>query len=45
LKIVFIIILTLHGLIHFKAFAKAFGYGYNTLTTKEISKPVGTLWL
>ena len=45
LKIIFLFITLIHGLIHFMGFAKAFGYGNITQLTKEISKPVGFLWL
>jgi hypothetical protein len=44
LKIIFITITLLHGLIHFMGFAKAFSYGNITQLTKEISKPMGFLW-
>ena len=44
LKIIFLFITLIHGLIHFMGFAKAFGYGNITQLTKEISKPVGFLW-
>ena len=45
LRIFFLIILLLHGVIHFMGFAKAFNYGNITQLTKEISKPSGVLWL
>ena len=35
----------IHGLIHFMGFAKAFGYGNITQITRNISKPLGLLWL
>lgn len=44
LKIIFIIITLIHGLIHFMGFAKAFSYGNITQLTKEISRPLGVLW-
>ena len=45
LKFIFIFITLIHGLIHFMGFAKAFDYGNITQLTKEISKPMGVLWL
>jgi len=45
LKIIFVIIVILHGLIHFLGFAKAFDYADISAITKEISKPIGILWL
>ncbi len=45
LKIIFIFITFIHGLIHFMGFSKAFGYGNITQLTKEISKPTGLVWL
>ncbi len=45
LKTIFIFVTILHGLIHFLGFAKAFNYGNITQLTKEISKPMGVLWL
>jgi hypothetical protein len=44
LRVIFIFITLIHGLIHFMGFAKAFSYGNITQLTKEISKPVGLLW-
>jgi hypothetical protein len=38
-------IILIHGLIHFMGFAKAFGYGNITQITKNISKPLGALWM
>ena len=38
-------IILIHGLIHFTGFAKAFNYGDITQISKEISKPLGMLWL
>ncbi|MGE0636936.1 MAG: hypothetical protein AB7P01_10890 [Bacteroidia bacterium] len=38
-------IILIHGLIHFMGFAKAFGYGNITQISKNISKPVGAVWL
>jgi len=45
LRIFFLIILLLHGVIHFIGFAKAFNYGIITQISKEIPKPSGLLWL
>ncbi|MBY0433186.1 MAG: hypothetical protein K2U26_03660 [Cyclobacteriaceae bacterium] len=45
IKYIFAFILFIHGLIHLMGFAKAFGYGNMTELTKEISKPIGTIWL
>lgn len=45
LRTAFIIITLVHGLIHFMGFAKAFNYGNISQLTKEISRPVGVLWL
>jgi len=45
MRIVFLLIVLLHGLIHFMGFAKAFDYGNMVQFTKEISKPMGLLWL
>ena len=45
LKIIFVFITIIHGLIHFMGFSKAFGYGNIIQLTKEISKPLGILWL
>ncbi|MDT7830060.1 hypothetical protein RQM65_15435 [Pricia sp. S334] len=45
MKIVLTITLFLHGLIHFMGFAKAFGYGNLTQFSKEISRPMGFLWM
>jgi hypothetical protein len=45
MKVIFSLILAIHGLIHLIGFAKAFGYGNITQLTKEIAKPIGLLWL
>jgi hypothetical protein len=45
MKVVFSMILAIHGLIHLIGFAKAFSYGNITQLTKEIAKPIGLLWL
>jgi hypothetical protein len=44
-RYLFAFILLTHGLIHFMGFAKAFGYGNIAALTKNISKPVGMLWM
>lgn len=45
LRYLFAFIILIHGLIHFMGFAKAFSYGNLTQLIKNISKPVGMLWL
>jgi hypothetical protein len=45
IRVVFFILLLIHGLIHLMGFAKAFGYGNITQLTKDISKPAGACWL
>lgn len=45
LKYIFIFVTLFHGLIHFMGFAKACNYGNITQLTKEISKPIGIVWL
>lgn len=45
LRFFFIALLLLHGLIHVMGFAKAFDYGNITQLQKEISKPLGIIWL
>ena len=45
MRILFIVILFVHGLIHFMGCVKAFDFGNMAQFTKEISKPVGLLWL
>ncbi len=45
LKYIFIFVTLFHGLIHFMGFAKAYNYGNITQLTKEISKPIGIVWL
>lgn len=44
MKIIFIMIMITHGLIHFMGFSKAFEYGNITQLTREISRPMGLLW-
>jgi ssRNA-specific RNase YbeY (16S rRNA maturation enzyme) len=43
MKVIFSVILAIHGLIHLIGFAKGFGYGNITQLTKEITKPIGLL--
>ncbi len=45
LKYFLAFVIFMHGLIHFMGFAKGFGYGNITQITKEIPKPIGTVWL
>lgn len=45
LKYIFIFVTLFHGLIHFMGFVKAYNYGNITQLTKEISKPIGIVWL
>jgi len=45
MKIIFTLILIIHGLIHLMGFAKAFDYGKIEQLNAEISKPIGILWL
>ncbi len=45
MKILFLILTTIHGLIHLMGFSKAFGFSNITQITKEISKPFGIFWL
>ena len=45
LKYILNFFIIVHGLIHFIGFAKAFNYGNLSQITKEISKPVGLVWL
>jgi hypothetical protein len=44
-RIIFILIVTFHGLIHLLGFLKAFGLVQVNELTLEISRPVGLLWL
>lgn len=44
LKYLFAFIVFIHGLIHMMGFAKAYGYGNMQQLTKDISKPVGSIW-
>ncbi len=45
LRYIFIIVVCLHGLIHFMGFAKAFGYGDIKNLHMDIAKPVGAAWM
>ncbi len=45
MRIALLLMLLLHGIIHFMGFAKAFHYGNVAQFAKEISKPMGLLWL
>ena len=45
MRIIFLILIVIHGLIHLLGFAKAFDIGSITQLSKEISKPFGVLWL
>lgn len=45
MKIVFVIIVLLHALIHLMGFVKAFKLGEIKELTLPISKPMGTIWL
>jgi hypothetical protein len=45
IKYLFAFVILIHGFIHAIGFAKAFGYGNITQLTKEISKPIGLVWL
>ncbi len=45
LKFLFATIVIAHGLIHLMGFAKAYGHGNIAQLSKDISKPIGLLWL
>lgn len=45
IKYVFLFIISIHGLIHLLGFVKAFELASVPQLTKEISKPVGFMWL
>jgi len=45
MRIAFLILVTVHGLIHLMGFAKAFQYAEMKQLTTAISKPVGLIWL
>ena len=44
MRIVLLLLIILHGLIHLLGFAKAFQFGEMEQFTKEISRPMGILW-
>lgn len=44
MKYVFSLLIVFHGLVHFMGFAKAFNMGELEELTKEVTKPMGTLW-
>ena len=44
-RLIFALLMALHGLIHLMGFAKAFQYAELKQLTVSISKPVGLLWL
>ncbi len=45
MKYILVAVLIIHGLIHLLGTAKAYGLGNVTQLTKNISKPVGIIWL
>ncbi len=45
MKIVVAIVVLIHGLVHFIGFARAFAMGNTAEFAKELSKPIGLLWL
>ena len=45
MKLALSILVLFHGLIHFMGFARAFAIGNTAEFTKELSKPIGLLWL
>jgi hypothetical protein len=45
LKIVFSLLIAIHGLIHLMGFAKSFKFAEMSQLTQPISKPHGLLWL
>ena len=45
MRILFALIVILHGLIHFLGFAKAFNYGRFKSLKEPISRPAGLIWL
>ena len=44
MRILLMLLMILHGLIHFMGFVKAFQFGEMAQFTKEISRPMGILW-
>jgi len=45
MRIIFLIVVLLHGLIHLLGFVKAFGFKEVKELTLPISKPLGTVWI
>ncbi|MDP2688094.1 MAG: hypothetical protein Q8O62_12785 [Aequorivita sp.] len=45
MKIVFVILLSIHGLLHLMGFLKAFGFAEIPQLSQSFSKPEGLLWL
>lgn len=45
MRILFLALIIVHGLIHLLGFSKAFNLGQVAQLTKDISKPLGGLWL
>ncbi len=45
MRLLFSFLLLAHGLIHLMGFANAFAFGNVPAITKQISKPVGVVWL
>jgi hypothetical protein len=45
MRIFFIVVVAVHGLIHLMGFAKAFGFAELPQLTQPISRPMGLLWL
>ena len=45
MRLLFALLLVVHGLIHAMGFAKAFGLAELSQLTREISRPLGVLWL
>lgn len=45
MKYLFAVIVLIHGAIHWIGFAHAFGYRELSIISREITKPIGVLWL
>lgn len=45
MKIIYLVLVVLHGLIHFMGPAKAMGWGEHVPLNAPISRPIGLLWL
>lgn len=45
LRVLFVLFIAFHGLIHLMGFAKAFGWAQFEQLTQDISRPKGILWL